>query len=118
FRNIIERCWSTIPTERPYAEEVVKMIQGLDETKRCFNECLKNYDTDELFESDPEQKSDPSKIEYIAPLTKKITISLNDLINYDKAEGYFYGRGMPRDYIKAKEYYELVANKGFPLAQN
>src|SRR5678816_3112633 len=56
--------------------------------------------------------------EHISQPTKTITTTLSDSINYDIAEGYFYGRGMQQDYNKAKEYYELAANNDFPLAQN
>src|SRR6185369_3044739 len=66
-----------------------------------------------VFQGEKQQVS-----EHISQPSKTINTSLSDLINYDIAEAYFYGRGMQQDYIKAKEYYELSANNDFPLAQN
>src|SRR5688572_22857861 len=48
FRNIIEKCWGTIPSDRPFAVDVVKMIQELDNTKKCHIDCLNNLNDDDL----------------------------------------------------------------------
>src|SRR5206468_3616948 len=47
YSDIIKKCWGTVPSERPNAEDVVKEIQELDDNKKYFVECLDDSDLDE-----------------------------------------------------------------------
>src|SRR5690606_20763930 len=91
FSKIIEQCWSSIPSNRPYAEDVVKMIQELDDEKKCIVETFDSYDSDDSKDLKGEWDSKLKVIEHISPPTKEISTTLNDFIIYDIAEGYFYG---------------------------